>query len=180
LINSIRKRFSVYLLLSTSLLITFCHVSHQQLPPSKDPTHLKIIFPVKGPINLNRINPFGEPRGSRKHLGIDIFAPIGRPVLAPCNGKIVRITTQKNAGNYIWLLESGGRIIYEFMHLQKFAQGMNPGRRVKQGTIIGYVGKTGNVRGSSHLHFGMMKLAKKEDIFGKKQYLDPMIFLLKN
>jgi murein DD-endopeptidase MepM/ murein hydrolase activator NlpD len=172
------KYFPFYLLFSLSLLVIFCYVNPNQSPSLKNYPDLELIFPIKGKIDFPRMNPFGEQRGNRKHLGIDIFAAAGTPIYAPQTGKIVRLTYQKAAGNYIWLLDYRGQYIYEFMHLQKFARGISPGKRIRKGDIIGYVGNTGNARGSSpHLHFGVVKLAKKEDIFGKRQYLDPMIFL---
>jgi murein DD-endopeptidase MepM/ murein hydrolase activator NlpD len=44
--------------------------------------------------------------------------------------------------------------IYYYAHLDSYAPGMSQGVRVDRGQLIGYVGDTGNAKGTPHLHLG--------------------------
>ncbi len=167
---------------STLLFICGCYSSYRLMPRPGDIQDLGLIIPVQGVTTLDHISPFGDTRqhGRRLHTGIDIFAQEGTPVLAPQEGTIVRMSTGRTAGNYIYLLDFRGDYLYEFLHLQRFDSGIRMDETVKQGQVIGYVGKTGNARnGPSHLHFAIARLFKKAQYKGKKRYLDPVFFFEK-
>jgi murein DD-endopeptidase MepM/ murein hydrolase activator NlpD len=90
---------------------------------------------------------------------IDIFAPVGTPILAPTDG-VSAPGTYPLGGNASTLRGSDGRFYY-FAH----AQAPMRGGRVKKGDIIGYVGNSGNARATaSHLHYAV---ASNPDVFDR-------------
>lgn len=95
------------------------------------------------------INDWGFHRsGGRYHEGTDLFAKKHTPVLAPVAGKVERVDG-KLGGFQFWLWGDDGHV-YIGSHLAKFGKG----GRVKAGTVIGYVGNSGNAAGGmAHLHF---------------------------
>jgi murein DD-endopeptidase MepM/ murein hydrolase activator NlpD len=113
-------------------------------------------FPVQGVGPGAVQSGFGSARdaGRRRHEGIDIFAPRGTPVIAAADGWITRQTTNRLGGNVVWLWAPSRRVSLYYAHLDR--QAVTPGERVMAGETIGYVGNTGNARGTSpHLHFGI-------------------------
>lgn len=95
---------------------------------------------------------FGAPRsGGRTHQGIDMLAPFGTPIRAAQSGRFQQdynglggISAFVNAGN--------GDYTY-YAHMQGYA-GVGNGATVPAGTVIGYVGNTGDASGGPpHLHF---------------------------
>jgi len=98
------------------------------------------------------MNDWGFPRsgGTRYHEGNDLFVSRGAPVRAPVSGT-VEFTTGTIGGLQFRLMASDG-IVYIGTHMDKFGKEGS----VQAGDIIGYVGNTGNARGTRpHLHFGM-------------------------
>jgi len=91
----------------------------------------------------------------RAHLGVDYAAPVGTPVWAAAPGRIVARGTQGGAGNVV-AIDHGNGYTTVYMHLSKFRSGQAIGQRVKQKTVIGYVGTTGLSTGP-HLHFSIKK-----------------------
>lgn len=92
----------------------------------------------------------------RAHHGVDYAAPTGTPVQTIGDGVIVKKAYQANGGgNYVTIKHNS---VYSttYMHLSKFAKGIQPGKRVKQGETIGYVGATGLATGP-HLDFRVYK-----------------------
>ena len=104
------------------------------------------VFPVRGSHTFS--NDWHEPRTGHLHQGCDIFASMGTPCVA-CVSGTASTGEGKNAGNYIRLVGDDGNVYY-YMHLQRFGQT----GRVTAGTVIGYVGDTGNAQGTPpHNHF---------------------------
>jgi murein DD-endopeptidase MepM/ murein hydrolase activator NlpD len=85
------------------------------------------------------------------HAGIDYASPGGTPILAAGNGIIEKAGRSSGYGNLTVLRHTNG---YEtiYGHQSRFAPGMVPGARVRQGQVIGYVGSTGLSTGP-HLHY---------------------------
>ena len=113
-------------------------------------------FPVQGMTPRAVGGGFGEgrDRGRRRHEGIDIFAPRGTPAVAAVDGWITAQTTNRLGGNVVWIWSMRQRIGLYYAHLDRHA--VLPGERVRAGDIVGYVGNTGNARGTPpHLHFGV-------------------------
>lgn len=94
-------------------------------------------------------NDWGFPRsGGRAHAGNDMFAPRGTPILAPVGGT-VSFSTGTIGGKQFRLIGDDG-----MMYLGSHMDGFGTAGRVGVGTVIGYVGTTGNAAGGRpHLHF---------------------------
>ncbi len=104
------------------------------------------IFPVRGPHTFS--NDWHAPRRGHLHQGCDVFAASGTPLVA-CVSGTVNHGEGKNAGLYVRLVGDDGNVYY-YMHMLSFAATGH----VDAGTVIGYVGDTGNaVGGPPHLHF---------------------------
>lgn len=90
----------------------------------------------------------------RQHEGIDIFAPRGTPVRATTEGVIAHVGTSRLGGRVVWIIGPGGQRHY-YAHLERFAD-VYRGQRIAPGDLLGYVGNTGNARGTPpHLHYGI-------------------------
>lgn len=85
------------------------------------------------------------------HYGVDYAAPHGTPVLSTGDGTITEARYRGANGNIVKIRHNG---TYEtaYLHLSGFARGIRRGVQVKQGQVIGYVGKTGRVTGT-HLDY---------------------------
>lgn len=94
-----------------------------------------------------------EPRTGHLHQGCDIFAPMGSPALAVCDGEITLISRGGNAGLFIRLTRSDGSgDFFYYMHMQSAAVSVGDG--VVAGQLIGAVGDSGNAKGGApHIHF---------------------------
>lgn len=95
------------------------------------------------------INDWGFPRnGGRFHEGNDLYAEEGTPVLAPVAG-IVEQVEGTRGGLQFWL-EGNDGVLYIGTHLSALGKG----GKVRAGDVVGYVGTTGNARGTApHTHF---------------------------
>lgn len=91
----------------------------------------------------------------RAHLGIDYAAPRGTAIHAAGKGKIIEMRRSQSYGNLTKIRHADGYMTL-YAHQKKFRAGMRPGKRVKKGEVIGYVGTTGLSSGP-HLHFGLYK-----------------------
>ena len=90
----------------------------------------------------------------RKHEGIDIFARRGTAVTSSTEGIVLRVSANRLGGQGVWVLGPGGQRHY-YAHLDRYAAIEN-GQRVRAGTVLGYVGNTGNAAGTPpHLHYGI-------------------------
>ena len=90
----------------------------------------------------------------RRHEGIDIFARKGTPVLSATEGVVLDVGQNNLGGNVVWVLGPGGQRHY-YAHLDSFAD-IGAGDRVAAGTVLGYVGNTGNAKTTPpHLHYGV-------------------------
>jgi murein DD-endopeptidase MepM/ murein hydrolase activator NlpD len=91
---------------------------------------------------------------NRFHQGIDIFARRGTSVLSTTEGIVLRVGTNDLGGKVVWVLGPGGDRHY-YAHLDRYAE-IDAGDRVSPGSVLGYVGNTGNARGTpTHLHYGI-------------------------
>lgn len=108
-------------------------------------------FPVFG--NARVADDFGAPRQIGAHQGNDIFAPFGAPALAVADGVVEKVGTLPISGNRLWLRTDAGDAFF-YAHMSAFSPEAVNGRRVKAGTVLGFVGNTGDAEPTPpHLHF---------------------------
>jgi murein DD-endopeptidase MepM/ murein hydrolase activator NlpD len=129
---------------------------------------------LKSPLKFGRISSgFSSSRkhpvtGQTKgHFGTDYAAPHGTPILATANGVVVEATFKKYNGNYV-KIKHNGTYMTQYLHMSKFGAGIKPGKSVRQGDVIGYVGSTGLSTGP-HVCYRFWKEGKqvnhlKEDL----------------
>lgn len=126
-------------------------------------------FLIRKPLNGGVLrSQFGMRRhpilGVRKmHTGVDWTAPRGTPIVAAGNGIIERAKWSRGYGRYTVIRHANG---YKtaYAHQTAFADGLEPGVRVRQGQIIGYVGSSGLSTGP-HLHY---------EVIVNGNYVNPM------
>jgi murein DD-endopeptidase MepM/ murein hydrolase activator NlpD len=100
---------------------------------------------------------------TKMHTGVDWGSAMGTPIFAAGNGVIEQAGWEGGYGKYIRIHHANG---YEtaYGHMSAFARGMEPGKKVRQGQLIGYVGSTGLSTGA-HLHY---------EILINGRFVDPM------
>jgi murein DD-endopeptidase MepM/ murein hydrolase activator NlpD len=117
---------------------------------------------LKAPLRFSRISSrFSNSRMHpvlrirRPHHGVDYAAPIGTPVHAIGDGRVSRASYDKANGRIVKITHNS---VYStaYLHLSRFGTGIKPGKYVKQGDIIGYVGSSGLSTGP-HLDFRFYK-----------------------
>jgi murein DD-endopeptidase MepM/ murein hydrolase activator NlpD len=116
----------------------------------------RLAMPVQDVSKRHVADTWHAPRGSdRVHEGQDIFAPKGTPVLSATSGYVYKIGENNLGGQTISVIGRGGRVYY-YAHLDAYAPTLMEGDYVTTKTILGYVGTTGNAKGTPpHLHFGV-------------------------
>ena len=99
----------------------------------------------------------------KMHTGVDWAAPLGTPIYASGNGTIEKVGWESGYGKYVRIKHANG---YEtaYGHMTAFARSTQPGARVRQGQVIGYVGSTGLSTGP-HVHY---------EILVNGRFVDPM------
>ena len=111
-------------------------------------------FPLAGSASYR--DDWGEPRTTpcpHLHQGNDIFANFGTPFVAPEGGVVARYGFESVGGNSVYFMGDDGYGLYG-AHLQGFAPGLTTGAHVNAGTLLGFVGNTGDAAGGApHLHF---------------------------
>jgi murein DD-endopeptidase MepM/ murein hydrolase activator NlpD len=115
-----------------------------------------IAMPVVGVAKAKVADTWHAPRpGNRKHEGQDIFARLGTPVISATDGIVIRTPEGGLGGKAVFVLGRGGHTYY-YAHLHGYKAGLRVGDMVMRGDVLGFVGNTGNARGTPpHLHFGV-------------------------
>jgi murein DD-endopeptidase MepM/ murein hydrolase activator NlpD len=132
-----------------------------------DGENLRKVF-LKAPLEFGRItsryshsrlHPILKHR--RPHYGTDYAAPHGTPILSVGDGVVTQSAYNSGNGNYVRIRHNS---VYEtqYLHMSRFASGIRPGTRVKQGQVIGYVGSTGLATGP-HVCFRFWKNGQQVD-----------------
>jgi len=99
----------------------------------------------------------------KMHTGVDWATAYGTPIFASGNGVLEKVGPEGGYGKYIRIKHNNG---YEtaYGHMSAFAKGMEIGKRVRQGQVIGFVGSTGQSTGP-HVHY---------EILVNGRFVDPM------
>lgn len=127
----------------------------------------RLMIPVLGVKRTQLTDTFNAARSSgRVHNANDIMAPDGAPVIAANDGEIAKFFDSERGGITIYQYSPDKRIAYYYAHLQRRADNLRVGDFVKKGTVIGYVGDTGNSgAGNYHLHFSITLLEDSKNVF---------------
>ena len=123
----------------------------EQLRAQQPPAEQSLPNPVKG---KRFDDTWGAARSQgRRHEGVDIFAKKNTPIRSTTPGIVTKIGRNRLGGKVIGIQGPGAWHYYA--HLNKFAS-IRLYERVKEGQVIGYVGKTGNAKTTpAHLHYGV-------------------------
>jgi murein DD-endopeptidase MepM/ murein hydrolase activator NlpD len=99
----------------------------------------------------------------KMHTGVDWATSYGTPIFASGNGVVEKVGPEGGYGKYVRIKHNNG---YEtaYGHMSAYAKGLEPGKRVRQGQVIGFVGSTGMSTGP-HVHY---------EILVNGRFVDPM------
>ncbi len=108
------------------------------------------------PINTKFSDDYGKRRyfnnqPRKPHSGVDLAAKEGTPIKSPLAGEVVEEGSFFFNGNVVFV-DHGLGLVSMYCHLSK--SNVKKGDKLKQGEVLGYVGKTGRVTGA-HLHWGV-------------------------
>lgn len=120
----------------------------QQEPPAEN----SLPNPVPG---QGLTDTWGAARSQgRTHEGIDIFADRGTPIQSTTQGIVSKVGNNNLGGRVVVVVGPGGAGHY-YAHLEDYAD-IAPNDWVEAGDVIGYVGDSGNAKGTPpHLHYGI-------------------------
>ena len=155
---------------------------------------LTAFCPIARGYGFSHYDDFGAGRSygyRRKHLGNDLMAPVGTPVVAVEGGIVEAAGWNQYGGWRIGIRSRDGKRYWYYAHLRKghpFASGIAEGAEVEAGQVIGYVGMTGysstpdtNGMSAPHLHFGLQLIFDESQKEGNNEiWVDvyPLVDLL--
>ena len=120
---------------------------------------------------------WGQARSEgRSHEGVDILAPLGAPVLAAADGRVVKFFDSERGGVTIYQFDARERFVFYYAHLNARAAELAEGDHVRQGDVIGYVGQSGNAP-VPHLHFEIQRLTP-EKLWWRAEAMNPYPYLV--
>jgi peptidoglycan LD-endopeptidase LytH len=174
--------------------------SRRDIPPQTGPLADPIYFdPAKGSVTLDDLDrlharrlavpvagksPSSVPNsflsgrsGGRRHNAADILAARSTPVLSADDAVIERLSTNSLGGITIYATDPETRFVYYYAHLERYADNLRVGQRVRRGDLLGYVGTTGNAPlNTPHLHFQITRLIDRDRLWDGIP-IDPKPFL---
>jgi len=134
--------------------------------------NLRMAF-LKAPVQFTRISSKFQPRRRhpvtgfvKAHKGTDFAAPKNTPIFSTADGTVTHAQYSKFNGNYV-KVKHNSTYTTQYLHMNKIAKHMKPGKKVKQGEVIGYVGKTGLATGY-HVCYRFWVNGKQRDPFKVK------------
>ena len=129
---------------------------------------LKVYSPIAKTFPYSHYDDFGASRTygyARNHLGHDMIAATGTPVIAAESGTVEIMGWNQYGGWRVGIRSFDKKRYYYYAHLRQnrpYHCDLYEGKTVNAGDVIGYVGRTGystkeNVNNieTSHLHFGI-------------------------
>lgn len=118
----------------------------------------QLMVPVDGIARRSLHSDYSAKRGDGIHGALDILAPRSTAVLAADDCIIGRLSSGPVGGIIIYASDPTLQFVYYYAHLEGYRRGLGVGDRVAKGSVIGYVGTTGNAPPDTpHLHFQVMK-----------------------
>lgn len=150
-------------------VLLLCVIAPAVYPPLRHPFLLfslinesmprRLPVPVSGVAPQRLADTWGARRGrARRHQGIDIFARRNTPITSATRGIVVARGWNGLGGRVVTIMGPGGYRHY-YAHLEEWGT-QEIGDAVERGETIGYVGDSGNARGTpTHLHYGIYRPA---------------------
>ena len=130
------------------------HPSHKPLKVTPPLGSGVYDFPVYGDVDWG--DSYGGVRSDVPggwHHGDDLFAPLGRPVLAVADGTVFAVGWNQTGGWRLWLRDRFGNGFY-YAHLAGYTALAKNNHHVRRGQVLGFVGNTGDAFTTlPHLHF---------------------------
>jgi murein DD-endopeptidase MepM/ murein hydrolase activator NlpD len=129
-------------------------------------------FLLRTPVDGARITSvFGRRRHpvlgyTRAHQGVDFGAGTGTPIVAAGDGVVLEARRWSGYGNWLRIRHPGGWDT-GYAHISRYAKGVRPGMKVRQGQVVAYVGSTGLATGP-HLHYEVWKGGQRMNPIGAK------------
>jgi murein DD-endopeptidase MepM/ murein hydrolase activator NlpD len=100
---------------------------------------------------------------SKMHTGVDYADRVGTPIVAAGNGTVIKAGWDTGYGRRVEIQHANGYVT-TYNHMSGFGRNIQPGARVRQGSIIGYLGSSGLSTGP-HLHY---------EVIVNERYVDPL------
>ena len=123
----------------------------------------QLLFPLPEEYGPNLTNSFAEPRGGRPHEAVDIVAPRLTPIRAVDDGRIAKLFFSAAGGHTIYQFDPSERYAYYYAHLERYADELAEGQRIRRGQLLGFVGSSGNaLKDAPHLHFAIFRLGPEK------------------
>ena len=123
----------------------------------------RLLVPVEGVPAASLIDGYEQRRSEGQHEAIDIAAPTGTRVLAVDDGTVAKLFTSVPGGLTVYQFDPAGQLAYYYAHLDRYADGLQEGKVLKRGDVVGYVGVTGNSpKNAPHLHFAVFRLGPQK------------------
>jgi len=120
-------------------------------------------LPVEGLKAAELRDNFAEARGDRPHEALDILAPRGTRVLAVDDGRVAKLFSSVRGGLTVYQFDPTETFCYYYAHLDGYAAGLSQGDYLTRGSVVGFVGTTGNAAPDTpHLHFTVFKLGPEK------------------
>src|SRR5436190_6494604 len=178
------KKTAIIAVLATGAIFALAWKA-AEIPPPKTHTlpasvsiENAITIPVAGVQRTALKDTFSDPRTGHLHGALDIMAHRGTPVLAAVDGTIRKLFTSRAGGITIYEFDVPESMNYYYAHLDRYADGLREGMKVRRGDVIGYVGSTGNAPANApHLHFAVSVLPPTKE-WWKGEAIDPYPILM--
>lgn len=118
-----------------------------------------LVLPVAGITVAELRDSFADPRSGHTHQALDIVAPRGTRVVAVDDGKVRKLHSSARGGLTVYQVDRSESYCYAYAHLDRYAPGLREGEVLRKGSLLGYVGTTGNAPPDvPHLHFSILEL----------------------
>ncbi|MBY6217407.1 MULTISPECIES: M23 family metallopeptidase [Qipengyuania] len=143
--------------------------------PSESDTR-QLLIPVRNIRASDLTDTFSDSRagGQRLHEAIDIMAPKGTAVVSAAPGTVEKLFRSDAGGLTIYVRSQDRETIHYYAHLDKYAEGLKEGQRVRRGQRLGAVGSSGNASDEApHLHFAILQTTEDAEWWEPANAVNP-------